>query len=173
MTAMPKPLIPTDETASEPPKYSPVLYNIQKDLGVRKKTGELKLKRLKPLHREMIAMHLSGMPSTEIAAGLDVAYVTVCRILNDPLAVELINGFSEMSKKEFDALRFKANAALRDGLDHTSIQTRLRAADLFSKRAGDYHPREVDDGDTAEDVIQRLLNLNLQVNVEVNTEKQQ
>jgi hypothetical protein len=54
---------------------------------------------------------------------------------------------------------------LRDGLsEENSISIRLRAADLFSKRAGDYLPENREPPASAEDVIQRMLSINIQVN---------
>ena len=151
-----------------PKKYDPVLYRLQKDIGVRTEGGVFKLQKLKPIHKRIIAAHLSGMPSVEIAQLFNVHFKTIHTVINDPLAIAFMNEFDSLTRKEFDALRIRANAAIRDGLaPNQNIHTRLRAADQFSKRAGDYHPKPPEQQESAEDVIQRLLNL--QINVQVNT----
>ena len=169
MTLLPQ--IKDPSPPETPTGYSPVLYNIQKDIGIRRENGAAKLQKLKPIHKQIIAMHLSGIPATEISAVLNLKYGNVHRVLNDPLAKAFITDFDDMTRKEFDALRFKANAAIRAGLDGNDIHTRLRSADLFSKRAGDYHPKLVESQETAEDVIKRILALNIQVNVSTGESK--
>lgn len=154
------------EPANIDPKYTPVLYQIQKDIGVRRENGSLKLQKLNRRHKQIIAMHLSGMEGTLIAATLGISYMTVTRTLNDPLAIEFMTEFDNQTRKEFDALRVRANAVIRDGMSHTDINVRLRASDQWARRAGEYQPKKDTAAETAEDVIQRMLNLQINVNVE-------
>ena len=146
--------------------YSPVLYNIQKDIGIRAKTGATKLKKLSPIHKKMIALFLSGVPANQISKITGKSYTYTCNVLKDPLAQAFIGDFDEMTRAEFDVLRRLANDAIRNGLQHKDINVNLRSADLFSKRAGDYHPKDKTTQETAEDVIQRMFNnCNFQFNM--------
>ena len=70
-------------------------------------------------------------------------------------------------ESEFQALLGPAINVLRDSLDpSTDMRYRLRGADTFFKRRGDYK-ETVEKKDTAEDVVQKVL-ANIQVNVQVN-----
>jgi hypothetical protein len=148
-----------------PSKYAPVLYNIQKDIGIRRENGAKNLQKLMPVHKKMIAMHLSGMPTPEIAHVLKTHYSTVFRVLNDPLAQEFINGFNDMARKELESLRSKYNGTIRDGLNHTDMGVRLRSANLFAKGVGDYDRKPGQDDETAEDIAQRILVIAGQVQI--------
>lgn len=151
------------------PIYDQNLYHLQKEVGVRRENGAFKLTRLKPKHKQAIAMHLDGHKNETICQVLGFTPAWLSTILNDPLSQRIIHCQDGFDRMEFERLRKKANAALRDGLNHENIGVRLRAADLYSKRAGDYHPKTPEHQDSAEDVIQRMLEINAdQVNVQVN-----
>jgi hypothetical protein len=142
-------------------------YELEKVLGTRRASGTLNLKRLKPKHLRIIELHCMGHRNKDIAAELGMSQTYVSIVLTDPLVVQEIQMRSTEARHEFDALRFAANDVVRDALEeHRPMGQRLRAADMFYKAQGDYQP--VRDGagvETAEDVIQRMLTLNLQVNV--------
>ncbi len=76
-------------------QYDPAVYQFEKIIGKRTKTGELKLKRLKPLHRQMIAMHIGCFSNRDIAFQLNIDEITVSRVLRDPLSQELIKVYAE------------------------------------------------------------------------------
>ena len=68
------------------PEYTPDLYEVEKDVGIRADTGAKKLKKLSKKHKDMIALHLDGHKTGDIARVLGVAYGTVQRVLNDDLS---------------------------------------------------------------------------------------
>jgi len=53
------------------------------------------LKQLRPIHLHVIALHLRGVTNVEIAAQLDYTHIRVSQILNDPLALEVIEQMRE------------------------------------------------------------------------------
>jgi len=138
--------------------YNQAMYDLEKKIGKRRADGARKLQKLKPGHLKMIELHLRGYTIVDIAAELDKPYVTVQRVLTDPLAKRFINQFHDMSKQEFSALRHRANAALRKGLDESQpISTRLRAAEMVYKGEGDFDGEKDNGGTTAEDICAAIL----------------
>ncbi len=108
-------------------------YHYEKMMGKRQKDGSLKLKELKPEHKQYIACFLNGMKGVEIAAQFNVAAITVYRVLADPLAADLIGEFDESFRKEFKALFPLVADAVRSGLERGDIKTRLQAVDRWTK----------------------------------------
>ena len=147
--------------------YDPVLYQAEKDVGLRNPNGSLPLKKLTPTHKKMIELHLRGYKIAEVCGILHAKYTTVQRVLTDPLTVEFINGFDDILNKEFNALRIKANDAVRGGLNSTDKRTQLIAARLFYDRKGELGGDKGKEGEmTAEDVVQLIL-AKVEVNINV------
>ncbi len=65
-------------------------YNYEKIMGKRKDNGALKLKELKPEHKQYVSCFINGMKGVEIAEQFNVAAITVYRVLNDPLAQTML-----------------------------------------------------------------------------------
>ena len=148
--------------------YLREVYDAQRDIGTRIDTGSVRLKKLKPIHKKIIALHLAGWPNNDIARYLDVNATWVCIVLRDPLSREVIASMDELHEQEFTRLRVAANEALRDALQPSqSMRTRLQAASIYYKRDASMGEK----GETAEDVMQRVLQhinaetVNIQVNV--------
>ena len=155
-------------------QYDPVLYQAEKDIGLRNPNGSSVLKKLTPVHKRMIELHLRGHKIADICELLHTKYGTVQRVLHDPIAVEFINGFDEILNKEFNALRMKATEAVRSGLDSGDNRTKLIAARLFYDRKGELGGASSEDGKmTAEDVVQLILaKIDINVNIGSNEPKE-
>lgn len=137
-------------------KYNSEQYQFEKVIGKRTRTGELKLKRLKGIHRQMIAYHLRGMSGRDIAFVTGFDEVAISRILRDPLSAAYINAVLESSDMELSALAPMAVDAVRSGLESDNEGTRLKAADKFFRATGKYNKTDTA-AETAEDVIARAL----------------
>ncbi len=108
-------------------------YHYEKMMGKRKSNGALKLKELKPEHKQYVACFINGMKGVEIAEQFNVAAITVYRVLADPLAAELIGDFDEGFKNEFRAMFPLVADAVRTGLESGGTKTRLQAVDRWTK----------------------------------------
>lgn len=110
-------------------------YAYQKFIGERREDGALKLKELKPEHKQYISCYINGMKGVEIAAQFGVAAITVYRVLADPLAQSYIGEFDEQFKNEFRAMFPLVADAVRTGLEDGGVKTRLQAVDRWAKIA--------------------------------------
>lgn len=143
-------------------------YHREKAEGLRRSNGARKLKRLTSRHLKIISLHLAGESGEKIAVLCHCTPVTVSRILNDPLAREVISRVYEDRQGEIDALAGEAIKAVRDTLkgDHTP-RTKLAAVDKFVKLK-DSIGRQDDSAKTAEDVVRQIFQVqgtNVQINV--------
>lgn len=137
-------------------KYSPADYQYQKIIGHRKNTGELRLKRLKAVHRQMIAYHLRGMSNRDIASVTGFAENAISRVLRDPLSQVYIQEHLQNTELELGGLSSLAVDALRDGLCSSDLSIALQAVDKYYKATGRY-AKASDGGETAEDAMARML----------------
>ena len=148
-----------------PVRYDSAKYYLEKASGARLENGLPPLKRLTARHIAILIEHLAGRRGYEIAEKHRVREPTVSRIIHDPLGQAFLKKRYNHVDQEFEALYGQAVNVLRDGLKNTnSMKDRLRAAELHFKKRGDFKEQNVVK-ETAEDVIQRILNLNVQVNV--------
>ncbi len=108
-------------------------YKVDKMLGKRRTDGALKLKKLLPLHQQIVSCYINGMKGVEIAEQFDVAAITVYRILADPLAQSFISEFDTAFKDEFQRMFPLVADAVRDGLESTALPVRLKAVDRWAK----------------------------------------
>ncbi len=108
-------------------------YKYEKFIGERKHNGDLKLKELRPEHKQYVTAWLQGMKGVEIADHFNVSALTVYRVLSDPLIKPLIEEFDEGFKEEFKRLFPLATDAIRDGLNDSDLDIRLKATDRFVK----------------------------------------
>jgi hypothetical protein len=102
-------------------------------LGVKNGEGTKKepLRKLTPKHYEMIALHLRGKGLREIAETINCTYATAWRVMNDPLARQVIDEFYEAYKADLMGLFPIAVDAVREGLNDKDSKTRLLAIDRF------------------------------------------
>ena len=108
-------------------------YHYEKVIGKRRSDGAMKLKELKPEHKQYVSCFVQGMKGVEIAEQYNVAAITVYRVLSDPLAKGLLGEFDEAFKDEFRAMFPLVANAVRDGLESAGIATRLKAVDRWTK----------------------------------------
>jgi len=158
---------PTNERA-----YLPEIYQAQRDIAInREPQGYQHLRKLKPLHKRVVALHLAGNTSASIAEQLNTSAGYVAWILKAPIVQELIAQYDSMQDAEFKRLRYRADDALREALTSDSRTARLRAAEVFYKREDTLDSRNGGSGLTAEDVAKKLLeaatfnNSNVQINI--------
>ena len=141
-------------------KYDPQTYQMEKIIGKRTRTGELKLKRLKPLHRRMLHMHLGCYSNRDIAFHLNVDEITVSRVLRDPLSQEIISTYASGIDAELEALLPLGVDVLRKSLLSDSAKIALQGTDKLFRALGKFdHSHDAEKKETAEDVIQRALGI--------------
>ena len=141
-------------------QYDPKVYQFEKIIGKRTKTGELKLKRLKPLHRQMLHMHLGCYSNRDIAFHLNVDEITVSRVLRDPLSQEIINTYAAGIDAELEALLPLGVDVVRKALLSDSPKVGLAGVDKLFRALGKFnHTGDKEERETAEDVIARALGI--------------
>ena len=154
-------------------KYNNTRYEAEKRQGLRKKNGARKLKKLTNRHLRIISMHLEGKSGEEISTVMGCTFITVSRVLNDPLATDLLSTIYRDRQGEIDALAGRAIDAVRQGLISGDTKTRLTAVDKFAKLK-DTIGKEETSAKTAEDVVQEIfagLKIDGATNVQVNIGK--
>lgn len=145
-------------------------YLVEKAIGLRRETGAAKLKRLTTRHLKMLGMRLEGYPLERIAQEMNCTLHTVSRVLNDPLAQDLLRKVYTSRASEVQHLAGKAIEATREALNKEQpIGVRLRGVAAFQKIHEVMVPKDTE-RETAEDVVQRILKSgiiaeNVQINV--------
>jgi len=149
--------------------YNNTKYESEKRQGLRKANGARKLKKLSNRHLRIISMHLEGKSGETIALAMGCTFITVSRILNDPLAIDLLAVIYKDRQGEIDALAGKAINAVRDGLEpHLDMRTRLGAVDKFTKLK-DSIGKEVTTAKSAEDIVAEIFKNHVKIeNMQVN-----
>jgi len=166
-------IAPPDQaaTAAHPiVPYKSNTYMAEKRQGLRRPNGARKLKKLSNRHLRIITMHLQGKSGEFISSTMGVTFITVSRVLNDPLAVDLIASVYKDRQNEIDALAGDAIDAVRIGLNSDSDRIRLSAVGSFAKLK-DTIGKEETSAKTAEDVVSEIFaradidTVNMQVNI--------
>lgn len=118
--------------------------------------GPSELKRLRPLHFEIISMHLAGLRNKDIARQLGITQATVVNIVHSRLGREAIEGALEKYYDEFQGLAPKVVQVVTDTLDNDeNPDLRLRAAGMWIKTSGWEHRRKT--VQTSEDQVKNIL----------------
>jgi hypothetical protein len=130
------------------------------------------LKKLSSKHRTIIACAMLGMKTREIAHKVGMRDTSISRILNSQLAKDAIKKLVAQMDDRLLLLKAKAITAFEDALAAgTPIETRLAAADKWFKAHGYYERGRKKEGTISlEDVVAGLVT-NVQVNVQVNNNK--
>lgn len=145
------------------------VYEMEKANGERLPNGARIRKKLKPVHLEMIALHLEGVSNSQIARKFKYTDSSISILLQQPLAKELIQRVLNDSRHRFNMLSHRVVDVLADGLkDGNDKGMQLRTIDRYHKMysiLGDESGKQ-----TAEDVVQEILKRadKIQLNVEVN-----
>lgn len=134
--------------------------------GIRRDTGAKKLVRLTRRHYEVIARHLAGQSGEQIHIAMGLSISTISRILNDPLAQQVLKKSYKDRQAELDALAGKAIGAVREALDNGSNSEKLAAVDKYTKLKQAIAP-ESNPMESAEDFARAIVN-NGTVNVQIN-----
>ena len=153
----------TTQTGDYLPRYQQEKLN-----GTRRSTGALKLKKLTSRHFEIIARHLGGQSGEEIHKEMRLSVNTISRILNDPLAKQVIDQVYRNRQAELDAMTGLALEATRESLRKGSANEKLRAVGAFAKLKDTIAP-ESKASESAEDFAQAIIK-NAQ-NVQINLRK--
>jgi len=163
---------PQDRTTEIVPYKSPT-YETEKRQGLRRANGARKLKKLSNRHLRIISLHLEGKSGEEIGVLLGCTIITVSRILNDPMAKEILGVIYKDRQGEIDALAGAAIDVVRGALlnDGVTTRERLSAVDRFTKLK-DTIGKEEDTAKTAEDVVAAIFenseiagDANVQINI--------
>tara|TARA_Y100000310_G_C20584992_1_gene764925 strand:- start:310 stop:840 length:531 start_codon:yes stop_codon:yes gene_type:complete len=133
-------------------------YEKDKRLGTRMVNGTKPLKKLRPVHRKIIGMHLAGFANCEIAEVVSMSQSRISTLLTDPLLLEIIEQGHDAADKELRALTPKAIHVLRTAMDSGDYKHSLRAAEDVLRTQGKFD-KVSEEGQTAEDVIQRILKI--------------
>lgn len=124
-------------------------YHREKALGLRRSNGIPKLKKLKDTHYDLIALHLEGYTTAQIAKRTGFSYMSVWRVLTDDLAQNLIDKAREGRMMDIEAsmdtalqgAQEMASRKREDGTLNTD-KTRLAAMDRIIKIASHYKQEE-------------------------------
>lgn len=148
-------------------------YTAEKESGLRRPDGSLNLKELKLIHYKMLKLHFSGLSNSSIAKTLQKTDATISRWLSDPLITEILAKEYEAQDSRFKAMYSKTLDVIEDSLNmhKHNIGVNLKGADMYLKAHKKYDPDTAKAGDTAEDVIARMLNLNMQFNINIGEQK--
>jgi hypothetical protein len=141
-------------------------YEREKAAGIRLDNGTRKLKRLQTKHYNMIALRTSGLSIDQVAVTMGVTPVTVSRVLNDPLALDVMGRVYKDRQQEVDAMAGLAVGAVREGLSSQNVDQKLRATEKWMQMKKTISS-ETTPEETAEDIAQNILK-NAQVTGDVN-----
>jgi len=148
-------------------EFIPAVYDAQKLTGISNSNGVHRLVRLKPLHKKILALHLSGASNVQISIELNRSPCWISDVIKDPLCQEVIEKIDILHEEEFKRLRGLANETLRSAMQPGKPDlTRLSAAKTYYQRES-----KTDDSkaDTAEDVMSKILTKieaeNIQINI--------
>jgi hypothetical protein len=133
-------------------------YQLEKENGLRSKSGAKLLKKLTGKHLTCINYHLAGEKSSNIAKAMKVTEAWVSTILNDPLSQDVIRSRFHLMDMELRAMMPQAVQVLRDSMAHEDPHVKLSGADKWLKANGFYTPkRDENPNATAEDLVRQLL----------------
>ena len=142
------------------------MYAAGQDIGLVT-NNTIQLKKLKPIHKKVIALHLAGWKHTDIAKYMERDPSWISNVICCELAKEVVANIDSLREEEFLRIRELADNAIRDALQpekHDSVK--LKAAALYYNRRKDL---EGDKGQSAEDVMAKVLDKinveNLQINI--------
>ncbi len=152
-------------------------YEIEKLHGIRRSTGALKLKRLKPRHYRALFLHMNGARNQEIARMMGWSEVHVSIVLNDPLSQAFISQGMTDIDQEFRALLGPTVDVLKETLAHADPDIRLKAAEKVLRVNGKFEKKADSGAVSAESLIRSLLEqaprnvIQKQVNIQINSGK--
>lgn len=116
----------------------------------------------------VLALHLAGGTPKEVCALTGYSLSMYYRILNDPVTQTVRQQLLNQTQQEFEALFARVVDNIREELRSEDPQVRLAAQQQWLRANGRYAPKGDNEGEalTAEDVVKKLLQVNVQVNVD-------
>lgn len=120
-------------------------------------TRKEKLSRLTPRYKEIIARHVDGWESKEIAREVGCSVGTVYMIVTDPLAQHIIERVQQARQQEFEFTIATAFKAVRDAMSEKKpMDTRMKGVDRFVKLKNSL--KEVERDQNATNVTVNVVN---------------
>lgn len=141
-------------------------------VGPRDESSTHQLSHLKPIHKDMIAAHLSGMRNKDIALKFGRSEQTVSRVLNDPLAKKYLEIGYLSYEQDLRSLYGVAIEACRGLLESSDKELQGKGIDKLDKLSKLLTPegREISKGGSVsvnirgdstgekkEDAVERLI----------------
>lgn len=125
-------------------------------------------KRLTPKHRQILSLYAQSMKREDVASLCKCTPALVTMLAKCDLGRAYLKEIEETMDQRLRLLQHKTIDAIEDQLDNGKGENKLKAAALQMRATGKlgHDPREGED--TAEDVIQRILQIAGDVNIQVN-----
>ncbi len=119
----------------------------------------------------VLALYLKGKSPQEISELTGYASGYVYHIINNPSTQSVRQQLLDQTNQDLESLFGKVVENIRQQLDSKDPQIQLAAQTQFFKATGKYTPKQANKGSelTAEDVVSKLLQVNVQVNVQSDT----
>lgn len=138
---------------------------LTKFLGLLPISDPFKMDKITLHQKQAILLHLEGLPPKQIAEELGKSPDWVSRVLRSKKAEELINNYLSFADQEFKVLYSLSINAVRDALNSSDVKVRLDAAKIYLKAHGKDGASGPASGvgETAEDVITRVIELQMRV----------
>lgn len=116
---------------------------------------------------EVLAMHLAGKPTREIVEETGYTSASVYRIMNSPRTQAVRQQLLSSYQDEYEALFGKIINNIRVQLDSDDIKVQQTAQQQWLNSEKKFRSLKLAQvpGESAEDVVARMLNVNVQVNV--------
>lgn len=115
-----------------------------------------------PKYFYMVSLHMSGTPVSEISEITGTSIPRIYAILKDERCVQIRQQILKNTQEEFENLFERVVLAVKEGLDHNDIGTKLDASKIWLKAHGKYTKEEGSINITAEDVVFNILNMHAQ-----------
>jgi len=125
------PELPVEVPPFNPAKLS--RYEAEKLVGIRNKSGHTPIKNFKPKHKKVLALHVIGRSTAEIANETEYSVVRVAQIIRAEASQQYLAELAEAYDSELKSLMPLAVMAVREALLSDSISTRLSGVDRFIK----------------------------------------
>ena len=116
----------------------------------------------------VLALHLSGKSPREVMEETGYSSAMYYKVLNHPTVQSVRQQLLDHTQQEFEALFSKVVENIRNQLKSNDPQVQLAAQTQFFKATGKFQPKKGDEDKelTAEDIVSKILNINVQVNVD-------
>lgn len=121
----------------------------------------------------VLSLHLSGKSPREVMQETGYSPGMYYKILSHPTIQSVRQQLLDHTQQEFEALFNRVVENIRTQLQSDNPQIQQIAQNQFFKATGKFAPKKGEEGEglTAEDVVAKLLNINLQVNIQNESNK--